>query len=312
MSSKIKNTCVFGMGGIGGYFGGRVAHKMNNDKLGGEIYFIARGEHLKAIQEQGLKLITDKEELLSLPNIATDKIKHIPTPDLYLLCVKGYDLNDAVTEIAKNITDDTIVVPLLNGVDIYERVRAILSKGIIIPAAVYVTSSIEAPGVVRQSGPEGRIVYGADPEDQNYNYQYLKEFWSEMEINAGWSQNPYSAIWEKYVFIAAFSLVTAYSGKTIGGVMEDKNLRDLTENIMKEIVLIAKSKKVELKKDIAETSLQTASSFPYEAQTSFQRDYAKGKKKNEGEIFGGALVHMAADAEIAIPNITEIYSKLKL
>ena len=118
---------------------------------------------MKAIQEQGLKLITDKEELLSIPNIATDKIENIPTPDLYLLCVKGYDLKDAVIEIAKNIADDTIVVPLLNGVDIYERVRAILSKEIVIPAAIYVTSSIEAPGVVRQSGPEGRIVYGGGP-----------------------------------------------------------------------------------------------------------------------------------------------------
>ncbi|NLL61706.1 MAG: 2-dehydropantoate 2-reductase [Candidatus Atribacteria bacterium] len=312
MPLKIKNICVFGMGGIGGYFGGRIAHKMNNDKLGGEIYFIARGEHLKAIQGQGLKLITDKEELLSFPNIATDKIKNIPTPDLYLLCVKGYDLKDAIIEIAKNITDNTIVVPLLNGVDIYERVRATLSKGIVIPAAVYVTSSIEVPGVVRQSGPEGRIVYGADPENQNYNYRYLEEFWVEMGINAVWFKNPYSAIWEKYVFIAAFSLMTAYSGKTIGGVMEDKNLRDLTENIMKEIVLIAKSRKVDLKKDIIEISLQTAGGFPYEAQTSFQRDYTEGKEKNEGEIFGGALVHMAADAEIDIPNITDIYGKLKL
>ena len=312
MSRKIKNICIFGMGGIGGYFGGSIAHKMNKEKPGGEIYFIARGEHLKTIQEQGLKLLTDKEELLSFPNIATDKIRHIPTPDLYLLCVKGYDLNEATAEIAKNIADDTVVVPLLNGVDIYERVRKTLSKGIVTPAAVYVTSSIEAPGIVRQKGPEGRIVYGADPNEPDYDYRHLKEFWSEMGINAVWFENPYLAIWEKYVFIAAFSLVTAYSGKTIGGVMEDTNLRDLTENIMKEIVLIAKSKSVDLKKDIVETSLQTANGFPYEAQTSFQRDYVKGNKKNEGEIFGGTLISMAAEKDITIPNIAEIYSKLRL
>ena len=189
-----------------------------------------------------------------------------------------------------------------------------LSRGVVVPAAVYVSSYIEKPGVIRQKGPEGRIVFGPDrnPEFINFDYQNLKDFFSEMEIRADWFDNPYPAIWGKYVFIAAFSLVTAYSGKTIGGVMEDKNLRGLTENIMKEIVLIAKSKKVELKPDIVETSLQTANSFPYEAQTSFQRDYAKGKKKNEGEIFGGALVHMAAENKIAIPNITEIYGKLKL
>lgn len=312
MTRKIKNICVFGMGGIGGYFGGRIAHKVNNEKLGGEVYFIARGEHLKTIQEKGLKLITDKEELISFPNIATDKIRHIPTPDLYLLCVKGYDLKEAVAEIAKNIAKDTIVIPLLNGVDICDRIRAILSRGIVVPAAVYVTSSIEAPGVVRQKGPEGRIVYGPDPQFPDYDYQNLKEFFTETEIRADWFENPYPAIWGKYVFIAAFSLVTAYSGKSIGGVMENSELRNLTESMMREIVLIAGAKNIELDQDIVETSLQTASGFPYDAQTSFQRDYLKGSKKNEGDIFGGTLVRMAQEYNIDIPAITEIYGKLKL
>lgn len=312
MSRQIKNIAVFGIGGIGGYFGGRIAHKINKNHPDKEVYFIARGEHLAAIQEKGLKVITDKEELLSFPNIATDKIRHIATPDLYLLCVKGYDIVTAVTEIAKNIANDTIILPLLNGVDIYERVRAVLSRGVVVPAAVYVSSYIEKPGIIRQKGPEGRIVFGPDrnPEFINFDYQNLKDFFSEMEIRADWFDNPYPAIWEKYVFIAAFGLTTAYSGKSIGGVLEDSELRDLTENIMKEIVMVARSKGIDLKHGVIESSMQVARGFPYDATTSFQKDYSKGDGRNEGDIFGGTLIRMAKNRGISIPNITEIYNKL--
>jgi 2-dehydropantoate 2-reductase len=312
MSRKIKNIAVFGIGGIGGYFGGRIAHKINKYHPDKEVYFIARGEHLRAIQEKGLKVITDNEELLSFPNIAIDRIRQIPTPDLYLLCVKGYDIQNAVTEIAKNIYHDTIILPLLNGVDIYERVSTILPRGIVIPAAVYVSSYIEKPGVIRQKGPEGRIVFGPDtnPKYMGYDYQNFKDFFSEMEIRADWFDNPYPAIWEKYVFIAAFGLTTAYSGKSIGGVLEDSELKELTENIMKEIAMVARSKGVDLRQGIIESSMQVAGGFPYDATTSFQKDYAKKNGRNEGDIFGGTLIRMAKNSGIPIPNITEIYNKL--
>ncbi|GAJ01263.1 unnamed protein product, partial [marine sediment metagenome] len=89
MSKTIKSVCVYGIGGVGGYFGGRIAHEISKGNRAIQVYFIGRGEHLKTIQQHGLKLITDKEEFLCIPNIATDNIRHIPTPDLYLLCVKG-------------------------------------------------------------------------------------------------------------------------------------------------------------------------------------------------------------------------------
>ncbi len=310
MSRKIQNICVFGIGGVGGYFGGKIAYKINKNKLAKEVYFIARGEHLTTIQAKGLKVITDKEELLCYPHIATDRIRHIPTPDLYLLCVKGYDLANAVEEIAKNISRDTIILPLLNGVDIYDRIKAILQKGIVIPAAVYVSSSVEQPGMVRQKGPEGHIVYGQDPQFMNFDYQNLKEFFSEMDISAAWFENPYSAIWEKFVFIAAFSLITAYSGRSIGGVLEDSKLKNMTENIMKEITLVARAHGINLRQDIIETSMQVAERFPYDTKTSFQKDYLKGDNKNESDLFGGTLIRMAQEHRIAIPTTTEIYNRL--
>jgi len=310
MSKTIKSVCIYGIGGVGGYFGGRIAHEISKGNRVIQVYFIGRGEHLKAVQQHGLNLITDKGEFVCFPNIATDNIRHIPTPDLYLLCVKGYDLNNAVISISKNISADTIILPLLNGVDIYERIRTSLQKAIVSPASVYVSSSIEKPGTIRQKGAEGHIIFGKDPRYLNYNYKYLVEFFNKMGISNTWYANPYPAIWEKYIFITAFSLMTAYSGKTIGGVLSDDKLKSMTENIMKEVVLVGKTNNIDFKQDVVEKTLQKAQNFPYETKTSFQRDYEKGKTRHEGDIFGGTLIRLAKEYNIPIPTITDVYGIL--
>jgi 2-dehydropantoate 2-reductase len=258
MSKKIKSVCVYGIGGVGGYFGGKIAHETEKGNPAIQVYFIGRGEHLKAVQQHGLNLSTDKEKFFCFPHIATDNIRHIPAPDLYLLCVKGYDLDNAVTSISKNISADTIILPLLNGVDIYERIRTSL----------------------------------------------------EMGISNTWHDNPYPAIWEKYIFITAFSLMTAYSGKTIGGVLAEDKSKSMTENIMEEVVLIGKAKNIDFKQDIVEKTLQKARAFPYETKTSFQRDYEKGNIRHEGDVFGGTLIRLAKEHDISIPTIKEVYGVL--
>ena len=310
MSKTIKSVCVYGIGGVGGYFGGRIAHEISKGNHAIQVYFIGRGEHLKAIQQHGLNLITDKEEFLCFPNIATDNIRHIPTPDLYLLCVKGYDLNNAVASILKNISTDTIVLPLLNGIDIYERIRTSLQKGIVSPASVYVSSSIEKSGTIRQRGPEGHIVFGKDPNQLNYNYEYLIGFFNKMRISNTWYDNPYPAIWKKYIFITAFSLMTAYSGKTIRGVLSDEKIKNMAESIMKEVVLVGKAESVDFEQDMVGKTIQKAHNFPYETKTSFQRDFEKGKTRHEGDIFGGTLIRLAKKNNILIPTITKVYKEL--
>ena len=310
MTKKIKSICVYGIGGVGGYFGGRIAHEINKGNLPLQVFFISRGEHLQTVQQQGLKLITDQSEFRCIPNIATDNVRHIPVPDLYLLCVKGYDLKEAVGSISKKCSADTVILPLLNGVDIYERMRTVLKKGIIPPAAVYISSSIEKPGTVRQKGPEGHIVLGKDPQHINYDYQVLIEFCQKIGIKITWYDNPYAAIWGKYIFITAFSLMTAYSGKPIGGVLEDDTLKSMTENIMNEVLLIGKAKNVNFESDIVEKTIEKARNFPYETKTSFQRDYEKGNNRHEGDIFGGTLICMAEEHNLSIPTISEVYGAL--
>ena len=120
-NSVISKVCIYGIGGVGGYFGSKIATKFADDKsMNHECYFIARGEHLKAIKRNGVKVITPKETIIGIPTIATNDISGLPNPDLFLLCVKSYNLDEVVKSVKSKISEETVIIPLLNGADIYD------------------------------------------------------------------------------------------------------------------------------------------------------------------------------------------------
>ena len=206
-----------------------------------KVYFIARGDHFLAIRKRGLKLNTaEKDGVICVPYRITDRPETLPEPDLCLLCVKSYDLNSALHAISSKAKDKTIIIPLLNGVDIHERVRTILKSGIVLPACAYVGTHIEEVGVVTQKGASGVILCGKDPSCQDFNPEPLIAFFNKADIKYNWVDNPFPAIWEKFIFIAAFGLVTACSEKTLGGVAADLELCGIVAKIMREIVAIAR------------------------------------------------------------------------
>jgi 2-dehydropantoate 2-reductase len=178
------------------------------------------------------------------------------------------------------ITGDTLIIPLLNGIDIYERIREILPTAIILPAGVYVSANIAEPGVVVQLGLAGTLFCGPDPEHAEDNYQHLAGFFQSLDINFQWHENPFYPIWEKFVFIASFGLVTAYSSETFGGVLADARLKELVKKVMAEIICLAKARGIMLKDDVADSVITKARAFPYETKSSYQRDI-EADRRNE-------------------------------
>jgi 2-dehydropantoate 2-reductase len=310
---NLNNICIFGVGGVGGYFGGRIAYEIAQQKNSRQkVFFIARGEHLVHIQRQGLILNTsEKQGLICKPAIATDRVDDIPTPDLYLLCVKSYDLEGTVNAISENMNRDTIVIPLLNGVDIYERIRQILQTGIVLPACVYVGTHIEKPGVVTQKGGDGVILCGKDPSAPDFDPQEFIAFFQQMHINFQWKDDPYPDIWGKYLFISAFGLVTAYFGQTLGEVMADPETKGLVQQIMAEVVAIAEKKGVQLPENSLEVALNKANNFPYDTKTSYQRDVETPDKKNEGDLFGGTILRMGQALSVPTPVTQQVFAAIQ-
>jgi 2-dehydropantoate 2-reductase len=307
----IKRVCIYGTGGVGGYYGGRVAEHFQKDKSHKrQVYFIARGEHLKRLQQDGISVITPERIIKSRPDKATDDFHEIPVPDLILLCVKSYDLKAATDAIKANTEETTVIIPLLNGVDIYERIRATLATGIVLPSCVYLGTHIKSPGIIEQSGGNGIILSGHDPRFPLYNADNIRAFFREINVGFEWNDNPYPQIWEKFIFIAAFGLVTAYSGKTLGEVLDDKDLSNTVSVIMQEIVSIAEKKAVKLPEDIIEKSLKKASNFPHDARTSFQRDVESRPRQNEGDLYGGTIVREGAMLGVPTPVTEKVYSRI--
>ena len=306
----IKRICVFGVGGVGGYFGGRLAHNMHGGKGSGyEIYFIARGPHLNAIRIHGLKVITPTKTFIARPTLAADDMRSIPTPALVLLCVKSYDLDTAVRKIKSNVHDNTVIIPLLNGVDIYDRVRAQMDKCIVLPACAFVGTHIKSPGVIKQSGG-GTITLGRDPRHPDFTARNVIEFFKRMDVNFTWKDDPFPAIWEKYIFIAAFGLVSVHTGKTLGEIMEDTEARETVRSIMMEVATLAKAKGISLPPNVVEESLDKANRVPRDTKSSYQRDVESGKMSNEGDLYGGAIIRMGEAMGVATPVTESIYSEI--
>lgn len=307
------NVGVIGIGGVGGYFGGKLTQLLGtaeHDSL--HIYFIARNQHLDAIKRNGLLLGTVEEgDMVCHPTLATDDFAELPELDLCLLCVKAYDLDNALKYLGKKIKADTVIIPLLNGVDIYERIRKHLTQGIVYPSCVYVGTHIEHFGKVTQNGGSCTILLGEDPWHPGTVPKPTLELFAAARIKYQWNRDPYPEIWRKYIFIAAYGMVTAGENAPIGRVLEDKELRGRVLGIMSEIVDIARRQGVDLPEDVVQASFNQGQNFPYETKTSFQRDFEQGGKPNEGMLYGDTIVRMGESAGVGTPITRMVNAKLE-
>jgi 2-dehydropantoate 2-reductase len=303
------NIGIIGIGGVGGYFGGKLTQLLKDDK-NLSIFFIARNKHLNKIKKNGLILDTDEGIITCIPTLATDDISELPQLDLCLICVKSYDLENILIQLKSKITANTMILPLLNGVDIYERIRLIIKNGIVFPSCVYVGTHIEKPGKVTQRGGACIIHFGSDPNINFVNPELFKML-EKSNIKFNWTKNPYIEIWSKFIFIASFGIVTANYNKTIGEVLESEELSQYVKNIMKEIYQIAIKKHILLPQTIVDDTYMKGKTFPFETKTSFQRDYENKNKLDERDLFGGTIIRLGDQLGIKTETTKMIYNSIQ-
>jgi 2-dehydropantoate 2-reductase len=309
----MQKICVFGMGGIGGFIGARLDSAV--EKMAGpkpELAFIARGEHLEAIRSGGLVYQGPDGAMRTCRHaIAADRAADIGGVDLVFICVKGYDLASACESLKLIAKPETTVIPLLNGIDIYERTKGILKNSIVLPACIYISSSIKEPGFVAHSGGKGNVIAGYDPRRKDYNTSGLSALMTAAGIPFDWKDDPLPPLWTKYLFISAFALVTAMSGQPVGGVLADPDLERLVRGILREVHTLARAKGVKLPDTIEEDSFAKGKTFPYETKTSYQRDVEVPGKPNEGDLFGGTILRLGTELGVPTPVTEEVYRNIQ-
>lgn len=303
---------VFGLGGIGGYVGNNLCSILDNPKYSEtRIVFIARGPHAEALQNKGLTLIhPDGRSTVRRPSEVLPGSANIPRADIVFLCVKGYDLREAVISLEKSLHPESIVIPLLNGADIPERIRKATEKGKILPGCIYIGASLEGPGTVKHIGGPGLIILGPGRNSSLPEPAAVKDLLKDSGLPFRWEEDPLPSIWTKYLFIAPFALTTALSGKSLGEVMENSELRQRTRRIMEETAAIAAAKGIRLAENAVDAALETALSFPHKTTTSFQRDLEAKKPRHEGELFGETIIRFGTETGVPVPYTEETWTTL--
>jgi len=303
------NVGIIGVGGVGGYFGGKLCKFADTHRA--SVHFIARGDHLTAIRSDGIYVSTSGEgDWICKPASVTDDFEALPVLDVCLLCVKSYDLSDVLFRVRDRICDDTLILPLLNGVDVYERIREIITTAGVFPACVYIGTHIEAPGRVIQKGGACTIHFCRDPEKSGRVPKTIFDLFDTSGIRYKWYDSDYTEIWRKFIFIASFGLVTAVYGKTLGEVLESRELKEQVASVMHEIVDISQNNGIKLSGNEVRDALLNAENFPYGTKTSFQRDFQRREKPDERDLFGGTILRLALQTGSKAPVTEQLYKRL--
>ncbi|MBT4769493.1 MAG: 2-dehydropantoate 2-reductase [Rhodospirillaceae bacterium] len=286
---------VMGSGGVGGFFGGKLAAS------GEDVTFIARGAHLKAIQKTGLVVKSPTGDFTAHPVSATDDPTTLGGPaDIVMVCVKLWDVEEAGEKILPVIGPETTVIPFQNGVDGPERLAAILGQGPVMAGVAHISAVIEKPGIISHNGPLARIFFGERDGGESPRGTKFLAVCEKAGIKARLSTNINQVIWEKFIFLVAFSGMTAMTRGPIGPIRDDPEKWAMFKAAMMETVELAHAKGVTFKDDPVEGWLPKIENMPGDYRASMLEDLERGNRL-ELPWLSGAVVRLGAASGIETP-----------
>lgn len=295
---------VFGAGGVGGYFGGRLA------QAGEDVVFIARGEHLKSLQSDGLSVESIEGDFSIDQVSATDNPSEVGHVDIILVGVKAWQVSEAAEAMKPMVGPQTFVLPLQNGVDAPDQLAAVLGEKHVLGGLCRILSAVASPGRIRHMGILPFVAFGELDKSRSDRVDTLLETFKKAEgIQSEVSSDITVDIWQKFVLISAFSGVCAVARAPIGVVRAQSETRAMLTQTMEEIRTVAAAKDIKLPPDTIEITMQFFDGLPYEGTASMQRDIAEGHP-SELEAQNGAVVRMGRELGIDTPTNTFIYSSL--
>ena len=295
---------VVGAGGTGGYFGGLLA------RAGQDVTFIARGAHLEALRARGLTVESTLAGTFTVPVQATDDPREVDPVDLILFCVKTYDTDDAAEGIRPLIRPDTTCLSLQNGIDNEERISRATGHTSGIGAVAYIVSAIKAPGVVAQTAGPGKIVLGELGGGKSERTDRLRDALQRAGIAAEVHPDIRAVLWQKLLFICAFSGVTAVTRLPIGTVLADPETSALFRGTSEEVEAVARAGGIDLPDDCVEQAMAQGAAVEPWGRGSLYGDLAGGRRL-ELESLNGEVVRLGRERGIETPLNFAVYAALR-
>ena len=295
---------VFGTGAVGGYFGGRLA------EAGENLVFIARGRHLEAIQRDGLRVSSILGDFTVAPAEATDDPAQAGPVDAVLLGVKAWQVPEAARAMRPLLGPDTLVVPLQNGIEAADQLRAVLGTKPVLGGLCRVMAWLEGPGQVCHAGLQPSIAFGELDGSESARVERLRDaFRRARGVTVETPRHIQIALWGKLLFIASVSGVGAASRAPAGVFRRLPETRELLEAVGREILVLARASDVALGEEVVAKMLAAVDGLPETATSSMQRDLLEGRP-SELEAQLGAVVRLAREKGVPAPVTSVLYASL--
>jgi 2-dehydropantoate 2-reductase len=295
---------VMGAGGVGGYFGARLA------KAGNDVAFVARGRHLAAMRERGLVVRSALGDVaIERPAVTGDPASLAPA-DVVLFAVKLWDTESAAAAIRPLLAGGGVVVPFQNGVESIERIGAVVGDDRVMGGVAYIAATIGEPGVIVHTGTMARLRFGAVHAKQRPAAEALHAACRAAGIDSELLADIRRALWEKFAFLASFAGLTSVARQPVGFLRADADLRAALEAAIRETWAVARAKGIALADDFVAQQMKFADGLPAEMKSSMLNDLMAGNRL-EAPWLAGAVARMGSAAGVPTPVNATLYAALK-
>lgn len=296
---------IIGTGGVGGYFGARL-HESGED-----VVFLARGPHLQALRKNGLRLHSIHGDYHAQTVNATDDLSEMGKADVVLVTTKTWQVPEVAPALQALLHDDSFVVPLQNGVEAADQLAEALGDERVVGGLCGVMAYLEAPGVIRHAAIAPFITFGERDGRLSARMDALDAALSKCHaVQSKPTENIETAVWEKFLFISAFSGVGSVTRTPIGTIRSVPETRELLDAALREVLALAQARGVGLTGANVERAWKTFDSLPPDGTASMQRDVMDGRP-SELESQTGAIVRLAQEARVSVPVNQFMYQALR-
>ncbi|MDP9192235.1 MAG: 2-dehydropantoate 2-reductase [Acidobacteriota bacterium] len=294
---------VIGAGGVGGYFGGRLA------QAGSDVTFIARGATLEALRAGGLRVDSVLGDYVVSPVNATDDPRSVGLVDAILMAVKAWQIPEAAVQITPMLGEDTMVVPLENGIDAPEVLAGIVGEQHVVGGLCAIVSFSVAPGHIRHAASEPIVMFGELDNRRSERVERLRVAFAEAGVHVEVPPDIRRSLWSKFLFIATLSGIGALTRVAVGVWRADEEIRALADRSLREVLQLAIARGIDLGDDAIERTWLRYDGLAPESTSSMQRDIMEGKP-SELEAQLGAIVRLARESGVDVPVTAMIYHAL--
>src|SRR5713226_4991998 len=295
---------VIGAGGVGGGFGAALA------KAGADVTFVARGAHLAAMKDTGLKVTGPLGDTHLVPTQATDDPATIGKVDIVLFCVKLWDVESAGQRIKPLIGPDTAVIPLQNGIDAAERLIPILGPSAVMGGVAQISASIVAPGVIQQVGTFMRMIFGELDGKRSQRGEDFLALCVKAGFDATLSEQILTELWMKFILLASNAGIMSLARQPIGQLRDDPDLRPIFLAAYREVIDVGRAKGVTLPDDALDKIIDFSGHAPPAMKASMALDLDRGNRL-ELPWLGGKVVELGLKLGVPTPTHSMMYAMLK-